>query len=316
MSVTPHAGVGEPFWSVMIPTYKRTTYLEAALRSVLAQDEGPERMQIEVVDNCSPTPDVQAMVQRVGAGRITFFQQKSNLGMLANWQTCISRARGRWVHILHDDDVVYDGFYARLGEGLRQSPEAVAGLVRYAYMKSDGTPVQKSHLEAPASGLLRDYLPLIAARNRIQMAAIVVRRDVYGTAGPFREDLVYTLDWEMWVRVALAGPIWYEPEVLAGYRTHDGNETSRMTETGADTIDMRRAVEVISGQLPAGIRRSCRRAGLAYVAESALEKAAVTAYRRRYAASRRQLWQAAKARWTALLSGKALKTIARNIVRV
>jgi cellulose synthase/poly-beta-1,6-N-acetylglucosamine synthase-like glycosyltransferase len=39
----------------MIPTYNaRANYQEETLRSVLQQDPGPERTQIEVVDNCSP----------------------------------------------------------------------------------------------------------------------------------------------------------------------------------------------------------------------------------------------------------------------
>ena len=38
-----------PFWSVMLTVYRRTAFLEQALRSVLAQAPGPEKMQIEVV---------------------------------------------------------------------------------------------------------------------------------------------------------------------------------------------------------------------------------------------------------------------------
>jgi glycosyltransferase involved in cell wall biosynthesis len=40
-----------PLWSVMIPTYNCADYLRETLASVLAQDPGPEEMQIEVVDD-------------------------------------------------------------------------------------------------------------------------------------------------------------------------------------------------------------------------------------------------------------------------
>ena len=49
--------VDRPFWSVMIPTYNRATYLERTLASVLAQDPGPQKMQIEVVDDASTSDD-------------------------------------------------------------------------------------------------------------------------------------------------------------------------------------------------------------------------------------------------------------------
>ena len=43
-----------PLWSVMIPTFNSAKYLRETLGSVLAQDPGPERMQIEVVDAARP----------------------------------------------------------------------------------------------------------------------------------------------------------------------------------------------------------------------------------------------------------------------
>ena len=57
--VPPVAAKERPRWSVMIPTYNCARYLEAALRSVLAQDPGREAMQIEVVDDHSPDDDPQ-----------------------------------------------------------------------------------------------------------------------------------------------------------------------------------------------------------------------------------------------------------------
>ena len=46
-------GTPRPVWSVMIPTYNCAKYLRETLVSVLAQDPGPEQMQIEVVDDYS-----------------------------------------------------------------------------------------------------------------------------------------------------------------------------------------------------------------------------------------------------------------------
>jgi len=54
-----------PFWSVM-PTYNPPSgYLERTFRNVLTQRHGPERMQIEVVEDCSPGVDVAAMLKSI-----------------------------------------------------------------------------------------------------------------------------------------------------------------------------------------------------------------------------------------------------------
>src|SRR4051794_336364 len=105
-------GTARPFWSVMIPAYMRVTYLAQTLASVLDQDPGEERMQIEVVDNGSPTAEIENLVRSIGRGRVTYFRQASNVGLVGNWNTCINRSRGHWIHILHDDDVAMSGYYA------------------------------------------------------------------------------------------------------------------------------------------------------------------------------------------------------------
>ena len=99
-------GVPRPLWSVMIPVYNSLPYLEQTIRSILAQDPGEELMQIEVVDDISKDGDVAALVERVGKGRVQFYQQPVNVGNVRNFETCINRARGHYVHLLHGDDYV------------------------------------------------------------------------------------------------------------------------------------------------------------------------------------------------------------------
>jgi glycosyltransferase involved in cell wall biosynthesis len=50
-------GIVRPRWSVMIPTHNCARYLRETLTSVLAQDPGPDVMQIEVVDDHSTKDD-------------------------------------------------------------------------------------------------------------------------------------------------------------------------------------------------------------------------------------------------------------------
>ena len=97
----------------MIPVYDRTKYLAQALNSVLAAGIGPQKMQIEVVDDCSTQNDLGAIVKAICPGRISFYRQPHRVGMAANWNTCIERAQGQLVHILHDDDYVEPTFYSQ-----------------------------------------------------------------------------------------------------------------------------------------------------------------------------------------------------------
>ena len=76
------SGITRPVWSVMIPTYNCSKYLKQALESVLIQDPGIEKMQIEVVDDDSTDANVEELVNTIGKGRVTCYKQSQNCGSL------------------------------------------------------------------------------------------------------------------------------------------------------------------------------------------------------------------------------------------
>jgi glycosyltransferase involved in cell wall biosynthesis len=233
-----------PVWSVMIPTYNpRAEYLEETLKSVLQQDPGPEQMQIEVVDDCSKDDTASEVIHRVGAGRVTFHAESQNRGLANNWNRCIERARGHWVHILHQDDIVLPGFYDRLRKGAEES-HASAIFCRYAIANSKGHWIHMSELHRKSAGLLDDWHAKITAQQLIQCAAIAVRRRVYEQLGGFLPHLRFVPDWEMWQRIASQFPLCFEPSILACYRLHPHSATSRLSLDAADTCEVRHMIEL------------------------------------------------------------------------
>jgi hypothetical protein len=153
--ITPvSGGSNQPLWSVMIPTYNGTKYLEQTLRSVLEQDPGSDLMQIEVVDDCSTQDDPEELVMEIGQGRVSFYRQPKNLGLIGNWNDCIRRARGYWIHILHQDDLVKFGFYSRLRAAVEREPTIGAAFCRYFYMDEKGHEQALSPLERETPGIL------------------------------------------------------------------------------------------------------------------------------------------------------------------
>jgi glycosyltransferase involved in cell wall biosynthesis len=276
---TPHrellppvpAGTARPLWSVMIPTYNCAGYLRQALAGVLAQAPGPEAMQIEVVDDCSTADDPEAVVRELGAGRVAFHRQPRNVGHTANFRTCLERARGEIVHLLHGDDAVRDGFYRRLQAGFAARPDVGAAFCRHTIVAEDAGWEWTSEPERAESGVLDGWLERIAVRQRIQTPSIAVRRAVYETLGTFDRRLSWVEDWEMWVRIAAHHPVWYEVEPLAVYRVHGTSNSSRHMRTGENLRDVRRAVAIIGGYLPTASAGVIARRSLDAWAADALE---------------------------------------------
>jgi glycosyltransferase involved in cell wall biosynthesis len=160
-----------PLWSVMVPTYNCTNYLRETLMSILAQDMGEAQMQIEVVDDASTDADVAQLVASIGGGRVLYYQQPVNVGSLRNFETCLNRARGHLVHLIHGDDRVVNGFYAQMTQLFEQYPEAGAAFSNYASIDAAGNriAVQPALMER---GILQNWLLRIAERQYIQYASI------------------------------------------------------------------------------------------------------------------------------------------------
>jgi len=273
-----------PYWSVMIPTYNpRADYLEETLRSVLAQDPGPDQMQIEVVDDGSTDNTVCEVIRRIGAGRVTFHAQSQNRGLANTWNRCIEQARGNLVHILHQDDIVLSGFYDHLRKGAEES-DAGAIFCRHAWTNAKGHWTSLSELHRETAGLLDDWHAGISANQFIQNAkghwtslselhretaglfdewharitvnqfiqspAIVVRRSVYEHVGGFRPQLNFTLDWEMWQRIAAQYSFWFEPSILACYREHGASASSRLKLQDNHVRDLRMTIDITTAYHP------------------------------------------------------------------
>jgi glycosyltransferase involved in cell wall biosynthesis len=246
----------------MIPTYNCADFLRETLLSVLSQDPGPEQMEIEVVDDCSTKDDPEAVVQELGRGRVRFYRQPRNTGPIGNFNTCVRRSRGQWLHILHGDDTVRPGYYARARQGIEEHPEIGAVTFRYIYVFEDGHWQHLSEIESRVPGTLgEEFVQRMMLTNEIMFPAMVVRRSVYEDLGGFRSELVHCADWDMWLRTVLHRPIFYVPEPLACYRIHAAADTARLVSTGENVRDERRFMRILSSYVPPDQARIVSRNG-------------------------------------------------------
>ena len=247
-------------WSVMIPAYNPGSYLAETLRSVLREDIGPDQMQVEVLDDCSTRDDVAGMVAEVGQGRVRYFRQPQNVGLTRNFNSGIQRAQGRFVHILHADDIVNPGFYAVLGKALTGHPELGAAFCRAHFIDGASRQTGMTDLLAPESGIWEGAFGRLTAANCVVTPSIVVPRNVYQTIGGFDLRLSHTTDWEMWTRIASRFPVWYQCEPLAGCRVHEASDTSRLKHSGGNIVQIRKAIRIIGTYTPRALRVNLVRA--------------------------------------------------------
>jgi glycosyltransferase involved in cell wall biosynthesis len=281
-----------PYWSVMIPTYNaRTNYLEETLRGILQQDPGQEQMQIEVVDDCSSDGAPLELIRQIAGDRIAVHREPKNNGLPGIWNRCLERARGKWVHILHQDDFVLPGFYAALGNGAHDN-HVGAAFSRFAMISPEGHWLSISDLHRESAGLLDAWHEKITIEQLIQCPAIVVRRAVYEHLGGFRPQLTYTSDWEMWQRIAAHYSFWFEPSILACYRRHGASATSRLMLQADDVRDVRKTIDIAKAYHPPRVGSVLARKARAHSATWAVGNSRYLLVQGHFEAARKQVIEA------------------------
>ncbi|MFB2983176.1 tetratricopeptide repeat protein [Microseira sp. BLCC-F43] len=267
-----------PFWTVVMPVYNRTDYLLEALASVLVQWSGEADMEILVVDNAS-TPPMFEMVNYLGGGIIRYYRHPQNIGAVGNYNAGIALSRGQWVHVLHDDDCVLPGFYARLQQSLENCPDSVGvACTGFEYINEKGEVLETGEvvsLYGEQRGIIQDWLSRIGVCGLVTVPAMVIRRTTHERLGGYYPELAEIADWEIFKRLASFYYWWYEPGILARYREHTQKMTPENWLSGKLAGAIRRAIEVSESYFPAQHRAEITAQARSYNFNYCLEQAAI-----------------------------------------
>jgi len=100
-----------PIVTIGISTFNRAAgTLPEALESALAQTYEP--IEIVVCDNAS-TDGTEQLVGAIQDPRLHYHRHPENIGANANFNACLTLARGDYFILLHDDDLLEPGFVER-----------------------------------------------------------------------------------------------------------------------------------------------------------------------------------------------------------
>ena len=142
--------IPNPWITVVIPTFRRCDLLEQALDSVLNQWHTDFFLDIVVVDN---EPDdysvneTERLIQQYDSNRILYYRNSENIRPGDNFNRCFQLARGKWVMMLHDDDILSTNGLQIMGQLLRKYDYTCnsqsLGAIVVSYVQSEYDPVRK-----------------------------------------------------------------------------------------------------------------------------------------------------------------------------
>jgi glycosyltransferase involved in cell wall biosynthesis len=203
--------------TVVIPTKDRWDVLSrAALPSALGQ----ERVELEVVvvDDGS-TDGTEARLAALDDSRVRVVRHERALGVAAARNAGVAAARGTWVAFLDDDDLWSP---AKLRRQLDAAAAADASFVYASGAAVDGSFRFLFNVAAPDPATITQQL---LQWNVIWCGCsnVMARTELVRKLGAFDEQLFQLADWDLWIRLALAGRAAACIDVLVAYTIHGAN---------------------------------------------------------------------------------------------
>lgn len=249
--------VNNPWLSVLMPTYNGQPYLVAALESIAA--EGGERIEVIAVDDGSTDQTVSILESYAGRLPLRIVRRQHTGNWVAGTNHALSLARGEHVCCLHQDDYWQPGRLRAVKELLSGRPETAMVLHPSWYVDAAGNRMGLWRCPLPPTCCPLDadlLIQRLLVQNFISMPGATFRRRTALAAGGLDEQLWYTADWDLWLKLAAAGPVMYCAQPLASFRIHADSQTARRS---AAAEDYRRQHEIVVDRhlraWPAGRRR-------------------------------------------------------------
>jgi hypothetical protein len=200
-----------PLVSFIVRTYNRPRFLERALGSIAAQIY----RDVEAVVVNDAGQSVDDIVAKFPFARLV--TNERNLGVTPSANVGLRAARGEFVGLLDDDDMIFPDHAARLVDALERSGCGAANtdtITCYLELTPFSDYAVYGYRVALARHIDRSH---IYTWDPVAPMSVMARRAVLIDLGGFDESVEFAEDWELWIRIAEHYDILHVPHVTGIY---------------------------------------------------------------------------------------------------
>ena len=206
-----------PLVSIVTPSFNQGLWVEDAIRSVLDQDY--PRIEYLVMDGGSTDGTLEVL--RRHAGRIAWTSGPDG-GQAQALRTGFERTTGDILAWLNADDAYQPGSVARAVAAFAAHPGVGLVFGNAEFMDARGRPLGAAAQVSPFDGARR----LLEVGDCVVQPAAFFRRAAYEAVGGLDPGLHWTMDYDLWLRLAERGPACHLNETLARVRCTPTTKTA------------------------------------------------------------------------------------------
>jgi glycosyltransferase involved in cell wall biosynthesis len=211
---------GPPLVSVVIPTHNRWPMIAEAVQSVLTQTFGD--FELIVVDDGSI--DNTARLLSSCDPRLQVLSQP-HTGVAAARNAGVARSRGKYIAFLDSDDLWSPAKLAIQADFMEQNPEMHICQTEEIWIRRGVRVNPKARHRKPSGDIFQRSLELCL----VSPSAVMMTKELFYLAGGFDEWFPVCEDYDLWLRIAVAHPVFLIESPLVTKRGGHVDQLSRST---------------------------------------------------------------------------------------
>lgn len=198
--------MGQPFFSVIIPTYNRVLFLKIAVKSVLEQTFAD--YELIIVDDGSGDETKEMLKKYTDEKIIYIYQEHSGVSKARN--VGLKKAKGEYIAFLDSDDRYCRDKLKITYEYIKKYPDYKIFHTEEVWYRSGELLAQKEYHRKPSGFCFANAVKLCS----ISISTVAVKKELFDIIGVFDENLPACEDYDFWLRATAQFPVFLIPEYL------------------------------------------------------------------------------------------------------
>jgi len=202
--------------SIVTPSYNQGEFLEATVRSILAQNYS--NLEYIICDGGSNDSSVEIIKKY--SNQLAYWESQKDNGQAHAINKGFRRATGEIIGWINSDDILLPGALRRINDVFKNNPEIDVVYGNSVWIDKDGKVIRKR------KNASFHYKTWLYGRADPLQPEVFYRRRVLEKAGYLNENFHMMLDREWWLRMAQQGcRFLYVDEEFSALRRHTGAKT-------------------------------------------------------------------------------------------
>lgn len=237
--IHPHETVTKPLVSIIIPTKDCLEFLPKAIKSI--QNQFVDDVEIILVDDGSIDDSWQYLKLAALCDKRIHAFRLINGGVAKARNYGLAKAIGKYIAFLDADDYWLHGKLKKQLAFHKANPSVTLSFCNYVHFNDinqfsgncfDYWPLFNKYIDQSNQlgyqVLYEQGAAMIYAENVVGTSGVLVNKEAIKTRVKFDETLTSAEDWDLWIKIALSGPIAFTTSVDFAYLMRANSESSNI----------------------------------------------------------------------------------------